>query len=254
MDAVIHLFFETLAYFIGYRLYQFLNQKNGNRLSSRKKLALLVCAGLCAFFISRLGIFLEEFFYFIGTAQSCRTGKTIVGGFIGGLFGIEIGKCILRIKGSTGDYYTYPIIIGLIIGRLGCHFSGTYDCTYGDIIGSQWWGWNFGDGYQRIPWQLYEIFFLFVFLFFLKVFQRKILSISGLSFKIFLVSYLAFRFIVDFWKPLYRDPQNGLAATQWLSLLGLSYYLFIFAKWSISAIYARRRQSNFPQIAEIPNG
>ncbi len=57
--------------------------------------------------------------------------KTIVGGLLGGLLFTEIIKKIMNIKYSSGDMMTYPIITGIAVGRVGCFLSGVNDGTHG---------------------------------------------------------------------------------------------------------------------------
>ena len=53
---------------------------------------------------------------------------------------------------------------------------------------------------------------------------------AGASFAIFLASYLAFRFAVDFLKPEPRPLVLGLTAIQLACLAGLGYYAAIIPK------------------------
>ena len=85
--------------------------------------------------------------------------KTIVGGLLGGLAGVEIIKKLIKEKLASGDLFTYPIILALIIGRIGCFSMGIYEETYG-LPTSLPWGMNLGDNIPRHPVCLYEIIFL----------------------------------------------------------------------------------------------
>jgi phosphatidylglycerol:prolipoprotein diacylglycerol transferase len=58
--------------------------------------------------------------------------KTVAGGSLGGLFGVEVVKNIIGEKQKSGDLFTYPIILALIIGRIGCFTTAIYEQTYGD--------------------------------------------------------------------------------------------------------------------------
>ncbi len=44
--------------------------------------------------------------------------KTIVGGLLGGILGVEIAKKLVGIKHSSGDLFCFPIILGIMIGRI----------------------------------------------------------------------------------------------------------------------------------------
>lgn len=162
-------------------------------------------------------------------------GKTIVGGLLGGLIGIEISKKLLNIKSSTGDRFVYPLLLGMVIGRIGCLQAGIEDYTFGTPT-SLPWGMDLGDGVPRHPTALYEIIFLVLLFLVLRAIKFKV---SGTKFKMFLICYLIFRFFIDFLKPphgptiVIKDilPANsyyGLSAIQLACLLGLAYYLYLF--------------------------
>ena len=78
---------------------------------------------------------------------------------LGGLAGVELIKKTIKEKLASGDLFTYPIILALIIGRIGCFSMGVYEETYGSPT-SLPWGMNFGDNILRHPVCLYEIIFL----------------------------------------------------------------------------------------------
>ncbi len=148
--------------------------------------------------------------------------KTVVGGFLGGLFGVELMKKIISEKKSSGDLFVYPMILALIIGRIGCFSMGVYEETYG-IATSLPWGMDLGDGVMRHPVTLYEMLFLAALWFCLKQTDKKILPAEGVRFKLFMISYLCFRFALDFIKPHYTF-QSGLSTIQLTCIAGLIYY------------------------------
>ena len=148
-------------------------------------------------------------------------GKTIVGGLIGGLIGVEVTKKIIAVKRSTGDIFVYPLVVGIAIGRIGCFLTGLSDMTYG-ISTNLPWGVDFGDGIYRHPTQLYEIIFLMFLLIFLQFFSRY-QEQEGDLFKFFMISYLGFRFFIDFLKPDF-DIIFSLSAIQISCLCALIYY------------------------------
>jgi phosphatidylglycerol---prolipoprotein diacylglyceryl transferase len=155
------------------------------------------------------------------------SGKTIVGGLIGGVFAVELAKHRIGEKRSTGDVFAAPIALGIAIGRIGCFLTGLSDQTYGSPT-SLPWGVNFGDGIQRHPTQLYESAFaaiLFVFLW--RMTRRP--HVSGDVFKIFMVSYMTWRLAVDFLKPEVRIA--GLSGIQWACAAMLIYYADDIRRW-----------------------
>jgi prolipoprotein diacylglyceryltransferase len=152
--------------------------------------------------------------------------KTIVGGMLGGLIGVEFTKKRLGITVSSGDLMVYPLILAMIIGRTGCFLAGLNDGTYG-IPSNLPWAINFGDGIRRHPTNLYEILFWLTLWLVLKMIERRWQLTDGSKFKIFLSSYLVFRFFVEFIKPDYFFP-FGLSVIQLVCIAGILYYYKVF--------------------------
>ncbi len=158
----LHAIIEFAAYFIGFRYFLFLRKKQTDAISTNHRLWILIGAIVGSLLGSRLIGGLEDlhqlkiadniFLYFY-------TNKTVLGGLLGGLWGVEIIKKIIKEKNSSGNLFTYPLILALIIGRIGCFTMGIYEETYGTET-SLFSGMNLGDGIMRHPVTLYEIFFL----------------------------------------------------------------------------------------------
>jgi prolipoprotein diacylglyceryltransferase len=151
-----------------------------------------------------------------------------MGGLFGGLLGVEASKRIIHEKQSSGDLFTYPIIIGIIIGRIGCFLSGIKEFTYGNETSSIT-GMNLGDGLHRHPTSLYEIVFLVLLFIFLKKISFYTKKESGLLFKIFMIAYFGFRFFIEFFKPNIFYIL-GLSSIQWLCITCWIYYIPTFKK------------------------
>ena len=153
-------------------------------------------------------------------------GKTIVGALLGGLIGVEMTKKMIGVRQSTGDGFVWSVMVGMMIGRVGCFLTGLSDRTYG-IASTLPWGVDFGDGITRHPTQLYEVGFLLLLIIFLRWMVSRQLSAQKLRegdlFKLFMIAYLAFRFAVDFIKPEFR-PLFGMSAIQCACVGGLAYY------------------------------
>lgn len=147
-------------------------------------------------------------------------GQSIVGGLLGGLIGVEIAKKLTGQARSTGDAMVLPIAVGLAIGRVGCFLAGLHDDTYG-LPTTLPWGVDFGDGVARHPTQLYEIA---VVLPLGLALHRARLPVPGLAFKLFLSSYLLWRFGVEFLKPVPVAYPLGLSGIQWTCLVALAAY------------------------------
>jgi prolipoprotein diacylglyceryltransferase len=171
-------------------------------------------------------------------------GKTIIGGLIGGWIAVELMKKYVGISEKTGDLLAVPLAVGIAIGRIGCFLTGLSDRTYGGPT-SLPWGVDFGDGIRRHPTQLYEALFLVglaIVLYTLlpvrdaacRVSTREFLGRplrSGDAFKLFMVAYLGFRVVLDFWKP--SDPAIflGMGMLQWACLTVILFYLRDILRW-----------------------
>lgn len=224
-----HLLFETLAYFIGFRVY--LYTRNKGRIPLDKAIWVVVGATLGAAIGSKVLYWFEDpvktveyWNNFVYLAE----GKTIVGGLIGGLIGVETAKKLIGWTRSTGDDFVLPLAVGMMIGRIGCFLTGLDDHTYG--VPTSWiTGVDFGDGVKRHPTQLYEICFLLLLVVVLFYLKRKQLGWEGLLFQLFMLGYLIFRFMIDFIKPT-PHPYWILNNIQLASLLGILYYIWLVSK------------------------
>ena len=232
--------FEVLAFFIGFRYFLWLRKKRGDAIKTPNRTWIIIGAIIGALIGSRLIGGLENptqiikennlLFYFY-------QNKTVLGGFLGGLTGVEIVKKIIKEKGASGDLFVYPIILALIIGRMGCFSMGIYEETYGTVTTLPW-GMNLGDGLIRHPVSLYEIIFLWVLWVCLWVVQKKFPLQQGALFKIFMIAYLGFRFLLDFIKPHFTF-NVGLSVIQLTCIAGLLYYLpYIIQPKKLLAFYA----------------
>ncbi len=220
----VHLITEYLAFFIAFRYYIRLRKSSNDSLSNKNRLSIILGAIVGAFIGSRFIGFLENplIEYNVRNLVQLLNTKSIMGGLFGGLIGVEISKKIIGEKQSSGDLFTYPIIIGIIIGRIGCFLSGVNEFTYGKktlfITGM-----NLGDGIMRHPIALYEIAFLVLLFFFSKKINFQAQKESGLLFKVFMISYFTFRFAIEFIKPnIYYV--FGLSSIQWLCITCWIYY------------------------------
>jgi prolipoprotein diacylglyceryltransferase len=148
--------------------------------------------------------------------------KTMVGGLLGGLAGVEITKKFLREKRSSGDLFTYPLILGIIIGRIGCFLSGINEPTYGYVT-TAWTGMDLGDGLKRHPIALYEITFLIMLWIILRWCDKNRPLAEGMRFQYFMIAYLLFRWAMEWIKP-HTILAAGQSAIQWACILGLIYY------------------------------
>lgn len=153
----LHLLLELAGYSLGFRYFLFLRKKQSDQISDQNRLVVLIGATAGAFLFSRIIGSLEgptgwvtasnKFLYFF----RC---KTIVGGLLGGLFGVELSKLIVGEKSSSGDLFVFPILFAMIIGRVGCFSQGVYEPTYG-VESKSIFAMDLGDGLLRHPTALY---------------------------------------------------------------------------------------------------
>lgn len=217
-----HFIFETLAFFVGIRLYYFQKRKIQDPISEINRLYILIGAMIGALLGSRIIAMLENPAEINNqTLLIFYQNKTVAGGFLGGLFGVEIIKKIIGVKTASGDIYIIPIIVALFIGRIGCFSMGIAEPTFGNET-TFFTGMNLGDGLKRHPVALYEMVFM-VFLFILFQYLKNKSLINGDRFKLFMVLYFLYRFSVEFIKP-YHSLYLHLSSIQWSSLFIFGYY------------------------------
>jgi prolipoprotein diacylglyceryltransferase len=222
---LLHAVFEFLAIFIAYRYFNWLKRKEGDDITTDNRLYILAAAAIGAVVGSHVLGALENvpewqkspsfWMYLYGN-------KTLVGGLIGGLAGVELIKKAIGERRNSGDLFTFPLLLGMIIGRIGCFSAGVFEETYG--VRSQLpWAMDMGDGVLRHPVTLYEIVFLILLWAWLLWFKKAATIQPGALFKIFIISYLEFRFFLDFIKPCWRFAY-GLGSIQLACLAGIIYY------------------------------
>jgi prolipoprotein diacylglyceryltransferase len=231
-----HLLFETMGYAAAFAVLLWLRRKRGDAIAIPLRWSVIAAAFVGGALGSKILYWAEDP---AATAMHWRDpvyllgGKTIVGGLIGGWIAVELMKKYVGISESTGDLFAVPLAVGIAIGRIGCFLTGLSDKTYGTPTTLPW-GVDFGDGARRHPTQLYE----FVFLIGLSVLLYRLLRVgngarlvqfrSGDVFKLFMISYLGFRFLLDFWKP--SDPALlfGIGALQWTCVVALAALVWQF--------------------------
>jgi prolipoprotein diacylglyceryltransferase len=151
-----HLVFETLAFFIGYRYYVLLRSKQKDSIVDENRLWIIIGAAAGAFIFSRFVGIMENPSLIKENWLLALGNKSIIGGLLGGLIGVEVVKRWIGEHRSSGDLFTLPLIMSIGIGRIGCFLAGLTDNTYG-VETSLPWGIDLGDGIHRHPTNLYEI-------------------------------------------------------------------------------------------------
>ena len=129
------------------------------------------------------------------------SGKTVVGGIIGGYIGVEIAKKCVGITESTGDAFAVALPLAQAVGRVGCLLNG---CCYGTEFHSSW-SVALAET-NRHPTQIYETILLLGLAGFL--WQRRLVPApAGHLFRRYLVGYALIRFFLEF---LRGDPSLRL--------------------------------------------
>jgi phosphatidylglycerol---prolipoprotein diacylglyceryl transferase len=233
----VHLFFELAAYFVAARVYWYFTKADPIKPSVVDRFCLLAGAIFGAAVGSK-GLHVLEHLPALMSQSDIALwlgGKSALGGFIGGTIGVEIAKKLVGWRASTGDPWVPALVIGLVLGRIGCQFSGTWDGTYGSPTALPW-AWNYGDDIGRHPTAFYEIILVLMAAVVVWRWQRLQL-VSGARFAAFLASYCSIRFGLEFLKPPFGIGADGalpvalylgLTAIQWAAIVGaMGYFLLL---------------------------
>ncbi|HMX39702.1 MAG TPA: prolipoprotein diacylglyceryl transferase [Saprospiraceae bacterium] len=225
-----HLIFEMLAYTLGYRLYVWQRARTQDRIGDEDRMWIFLGAAAGALLGSHLLGVLEHPAYLAHLDWRIWLGnKTIAGGLLGGLMGVEITKRFIGVRSSSGDLMTYPLLLGMAIGRIGCHLAGLSDSTHGQPSTLPW-AFDFGDGIPRHPVNLYEVGWLALLAAGIWLAEKKRTLPDGMRFQIFMVGYLVWRFALEFLKPVWIWPALGLSTIQVAALMGLGYYGWVWTR------------------------
>src|SRR5580693_2320207 len=107
-----HFVFETLGYATGFRLYLLARRKQGDFLPTEARTWVVVAAILGAAIGSKVLFWLEDparTLQRAGDLAYLLSGKTIVGGLLGGTIAVEWTKSRLGINRRTGDLFAIPM-------------------------------------------------------------------------------------------------------------------------------------------------
>lgn len=226
--ALIHGIFEMLALSLGAAYYRQLRQGSGGGSILRGEGFVVAIGCIFGAAIGNKAVFWIEMPHLLAeywaTPNLLFGGQSMVGGLLGGLIGVEIAKKLNGITRSTGDAFVFPVLFGLMIGRVGCFLAGLEDGTFGNPTGLPS-GIDFGDGIPRHPTQLYEILFAGLLWWWLAKIKPRLAMQPGLLFKLMLVAYLGWRLLVDAIKPIPYAYPLGISGIQWVCLLALLFYL-----------------------------
>lgn len=153
------------------------------------------------------------------------TGKSILGGFLGGYAGVEIGKRLLGYRQPTGDWFAVIVPLALFSGRLGCILHG---CCLGRVCEPGWFTVTDPQtGGHRWPAAQTEALFNLIALAGLWWLKSRGLLRHQL-FHVYLVFYGLFRFFHEFYRdtPKLAGPVSGYQIAA-LAVTGLGIVGFI---------------------------
>ena len=222
----VHAVLEVVGSTCGVIFYGWLRGRVGDTVGDRARLDVLIGAAVGAMVGARV-------LWWVGEPgvplAAILQGKTVVGGLLGGLIGVEVTKKVRGIRSRTGDLFVFPLILAMSIGRIGCFLAGPADKTHG-LPSDLPWAIAIGDGVRRHPVALYEIAFLLA----LVPLLRAVHGAPGDRFRVFLSSYLLFRLGIDFLKPYPVPLAGGLTAIQWACVAGILYYAASFARRGVT--------------------
>ena len=169
------------------------------RLARRddRLLAVYAAALIGAFLGAKAVYFFAEGYRHLGAADmwlQLATGKTILGGLLGGYAAVEAVKRLVGYRRATGDWFATIVPLGIILGRVGCWFHG---CCRGKVCQPSWFTVSDSAGAARWPSVPVEILFNLVMI--AVVFPlRRAGTLPGQHFHIYLIAYGGFRFLHEF--------------------------------------------------------
>ncbi|WP_353165297.1 prolipoprotein diacylglyceryl transferase [Empedobacter brevis] len=226
-SVLVHPILESIGIFIAMRYYMFLKKRSTSNLTMTQSFSIIIGALLAALLGSKIIGTLEHpqaLFEVKNPLIYFWMSNTIIGGLTFGLIGVELTKKLIDHKESTGDLMVFPLMLAMIIGRIGCFLTGVYEQTYG-VETSSFLGMDLGDGLYRHPVALYEIVYLIILWTVLKIIQKKYTYPSGSIFQLFMLAYFSFRFLLDFIKPIHPLFLE-LSSIQLTCICIVIYYIF----------------------------
>jgi phosphatidylglycerol---prolipoprotein diacylglyceryl transferase len=150
-----------------------------------------------AFLGAKMVYFCAEGYLHLGAPDvwlQLATGKSILGGLLGGYAAVELAKRLTGYPGVTGDWFALIVPIGIIVGRIGCWVHG---CCQGIECQPGWFTVRDAAGHDRWPAVPVEIAFNLVAL--AAIFSlHKAKRLPGQHFHLYLIAYGVFRFLHEF--------------------------------------------------------
>jgi phosphatidylglycerol---prolipoprotein diacylglyceryl transferase len=152
------------------------------------------------------------------------TGKTILGGLLGGYLAVELAKQAVGYREATGDRFALLVPVGIIMGRIGCWRQS---CCQGRPCADAWYAMSDPGGLPRWPAVPLEIAFNVAALAGALA-LRWAGRLPGQHFHLYLIGYGVFRFVHEFLRDTPRMA-GWLTAYQLaaLALIGLAVVRFV---------------------------
>jgi phosphatidylglycerol:prolipoprotein diacylglycerol transferase len=204
-----------------------------------RRLPFIYLAALAGAFIgAKVVYFFAEGFLHLGTRDmwlQLATGKSILGGLLGGYAGVELAKHVMGYQQVTGDWFALVAPVGIMFGRVGCWVHG---CCQGVACQPAWYTVSDRTGQDRWPAVPLEIAFnLLALVAFLAL--RKTKRLPGQHFHLYLIGYGGFRFFHEF---LREEPRLVIGLTGYqiasLAVLALGVIGFLSRKRAVEALLA----------------
>ena len=215
--------FVGLGLLVG-MLWFFITVPSKKTINDKNAIYIVLSALIFGFIGSKILVLIENLDFLIEDFSSIKgfifNGKSIIGGLLGGYFGVRFIKKRLNNESvRTGNKIAPAIALGMGIGRIGCFLTG---CCYG-IKTNLPIGVDFGDGITRIPIQLIEMIFCFgMFIYLLYKQKTKKDLVPGILFKELVLHYFIFRFLIEFIRGTSKNILF-LSIYQIICLLGIIY-------------------------------
>ena len=218
------LYTLTMMFAVGTGIYLSRRSQQDLRISPSDKLAIGLGAFCGAMIGAKLPFVLTDWEGLLSGAAWFSDGKTILCGLVGGYFGVEIAKWVCEIRTKTGDSFAVPVAASVGIGRVACFVGG---CCYGTPT-SLPWGIVFPsiDSQPRHPTQLYEAAFHLLCALLLHHLRKRSMF-RGQLVKLYILSYLCYRFLTEFIRPEVR-LWWGLTGYQWAALALMPLFVWLW--------------------------
>ena len=135
----------------------------------------------------------------IAGEQVIFSGRSLVGGLLGGFLAAEAAKPILHYRLPPNDWFAVKLMLSVAIGRVGCLLAGCcrgLPAEHGLLV-------HYSDGIARHAIAIYELSFHLV-LFGVLLWLERQRRAAGQLFALYLVVYGVFRFALE---PLRETPK-----------------------------------------------